>query len=55
MTRLTINRLGQQGDGIADGPVYVPLTLPGEIVTGDLDGSRLKDVKIEMPSTDRDS
>ncbi len=33
--RLTIARLGQRGDGIADtpgGPVYVPFTLPGETV-----------------------
>ncbi|MEJ0075671.1 MAG: methyltransferase [Alphaproteobacteria bacterium] len=33
--RLTISRLGQRGDGIADtpdGPVYVPYTLPGETV-----------------------
>lgn len=33
--RLTINRLGHRGDGIAEtpaGPVYVPYTLPGETV-----------------------
>ena len=33
--RLTIARLGHRGDGIADspdGPIYVPGTLPGEIV-----------------------
>jgi 23S rRNA (uracil1939-C5)-methyltransferase len=32
---LTVSRLGQRGDGIADtpaGPVYVPYTLPGETV-----------------------
>ena len=32
---ITIDRLGAQGDGIAngkDGPVYVPFTLPGETV-----------------------
>ena len=36
--RLTINRLGHRGDGIADtpsGPVYVPFALPGETVTVD--------------------
>ena len=53
MTSYTINRLGQQGDGIADGPIYAPLTLPGEVVTGDLDGNRLSNVKIETPSPDR--
>jgi 23S rRNA (uracil1939-C5)-methyltransferase len=33
--RLTIARLGRRGDGIADtpaGPVFVPFTLPGEVV-----------------------
>ena len=33
--RLTIERIGRQGDGVAPtkaGPVYVPYTLPGEIV-----------------------
>ena len=53
MTRHEIIRLGQQGDGIADGPVYAPLTLPGEIVTGVLDGNRLTDIRIETPSSDR--
>jgi len=34
--QLTITRLGHRGDGVADtpaGPVYVPYTLPGEVVT----------------------
>jgi 23S rRNA (uracil1939-C5)-methyltransferase len=34
--QLTISRLGHRGDGVADtniGPVYVPYTLPGELVT----------------------
>lgn len=53
MTRQEITRLGQQGDGIADGPVYAPLTLPGEVVTGTLDGNRLTDIRIETPSPDR--
>ncbi len=36
--RLTISGLGHRGDGIADtteGPVYVPYTLPGEVVTAE--------------------
>ena len=40
---LTIDRLGAQGDGIADtpdGPVYVPFTLPGERVTADVEKGR---------------
>lgn len=53
MSRHEITRLGQQGDGIADGPVYAPLALPGEIVTGTLNGNRLTDVRIETPSPDR--
>ncbi|WP_299846631.1 class I SAM-dependent RNA methyltransferase [uncultured Roseovarius sp.] len=53
MSRHTIVRLGQQGDGIADGPVYAPMTLPGEVVTGDLDGNRLNNIKVEKPSPDR--
>jgi 23S rRNA (uracil1939-C5)-methyltransferase len=34
--RLTIARLGHRGDGVAEtpqGPIYVPYTLPGEVVT----------------------
>ena len=27
-----ITRLGAQGDGVADGPIFVPFTLPGERV-----------------------
>lgn len=50
MTTLTIERLGQQGDGIAKGPIYVPLALPGEVVSGTLDGDMLTDIRIETPS-----
>lgn len=53
MTQITIKRLGHQGDGIAEGPVFVPLTLPEEIVTGDLDGQRLTDMRIVEPSPHR--
>lgn len=39
---LTIDRVGGQGDGVAetpDGPVFAPLTLPGETIRGEvLDG-----------------
>lgn len=48
-----ITRLGLHGDGIADGPVFVPLTLPGEIVTGTRNGDHLQDVRIVTPSSDR--
>ena len=30
MTEYKIIRLGHQGDGIADGPVFAPMTLPVE-------------------------
>jgi len=53
MTTLTIERLGQQGDGVAQGPVYVPLTLPGEVVSGTLTGDTLTDMRIETPSDQR--
>ncbi len=53
MEQYKIDRLGHQGDGIAEGPVYVPGALPGEIVQGTLDGSVLRDAKIIEPSSDR--
>ncbi|WP_170349578.1 class I SAM-dependent RNA methyltransferase [Ruegeria atlantica] len=49
----TINRLGHQGDGIADGPVYAPRTLPGEVVSGTLVGQLLTDIRVETPSDQR--
>lgn len=57
--RLTIARLGQRGDGIADtaaGAVYVPYTLPGETVTvepaaGHPDRGRL--IHVDQPSHER--
>jgi len=53
MTEYHINRLGHQGDGIADGPLFAPLTLPGEVVTGTVDGTQLTDVRIVTPSEHR--
>ncbi|MGB3409288.1 MAG: class I SAM-dependent RNA methyltransferase [Jannaschia sp.] len=50
---VTIARLGHQGDGLADGPVFVPRTLPGEVVEGEVHGERLDDAKIVRPSSDR--
>ncbi len=54
--KLTIDRLGHLGDGIAlapDGPVFVPGALPGEEVEGTLTGDRLTDIRILLPSTSR--
>lgn len=53
MTEYTITRLGVHGDGIAEGPVFAAMTLPGEVVTGTLTGSTLNDVKIIKPSEAR--
>lgn len=53
MESLVIDRLGHQGDGIAEGPVYAPRCLPGETVSGRLDGSTLTDIRIVKPSSDR--
>ena len=57
--RLTIARLGQRGDGVADtlqGPVYVPFALPGEMVEvaswpGHPDRRQL--IKVEAASAER--
>jgi 23S rRNA (uracil1939-C5)-methyltransferase len=53
MTTVKIERLGQQGDGIASGPIYVPLALPGEVVSGTLAGDTLIDTRIDTPSDQR--
>lgn len=53
---LRIARLGAQGDGIADtadGPVFVPFTLPGETVTARVEGQRATDVAILAAAPDR--
>lgn len=48
-----VERLGHLGDGIAEGPVYVPGALPGEVVTGHVSAGRLLDLRIVTPSPDR--
>lgn len=50
---LTIARLGHHGDGIAEGPVYVARALPGEVVTGEIEGGRIARASIVTPSPDR--
>jgi len=52
-TTATITRLGHQGDGIAEGPLFAPRTLPGEEVTGVVEGNALSDIRIETPSEHR--
>jgi 23S rRNA (uracil1939-C5)-methyltransferase len=51
--RLTVERLGHHGDGIAAGPVFVPRTLPGEVVEGEVEAGRMAQAKIVTPSPDR--
>lgn len=53
MTEFTINRLGHHGDGIADGPLFAPMTLPGEVIGGTADGQTIKDIRILTPSDSR--
>jgi 23S rRNA (uracil1939-C5)-methyltransferase len=53
MTDHRIERLGHHGDGIAAGPVYAPVTLPGELVSGRLEGQVLRDVRVQEPSENR--
>ncbi|GAA0635834.1 class I SAM-dependent RNA methyltransferase [Brevundimonas lenta] len=53
---LIISRVGGQGDGIAEtptGPVFAPLTLPGETVRGVVNDGRLEDVEILTASPER--
>ena len=53
---LTIARVGGQGDGIAEtpsGPVFAPLTLPGEIVRAEVRDGRAEAVEIVVASPDR--
>ncbi|MCF6444599.1 class I SAM-dependent RNA methyltransferase [Nereida sp. MMG025] len=53
MTQYKIERLNHHGKGVAEGPVFVPRVLPGELVTGRLNGTDLEDVKVLTPSSDR--
>lgn len=50
---LTIARLGHHGDGVAEGPVFVPRTLPGEVVAGDIAQGRMAAPRILTPSPER--
>lgn len=50
---IKIQRLGHKGDGIAEGHVLVPLTLPGETVKGDVHDGRMDAPRILTPSPDR--
>jgi 23S rRNA (uracil1939-C5)-methyltransferase len=54
--RFTIDRLGAQGDGVAHtetGPVFVPFTLPGEVVTAAREKDRATLMAVIEPSPRR--
>lgn len=44
MQELTITRLGLKGDGITEENIFVPFTLPGEKVSGDVQNGHLSNV-----------
>jgi 23S rRNA (uracil1939-C5)-methyltransferase len=50
---LAIDNVGAQGDGVSAGPVYAPLTLPGETVRAEVRGDRAEAVEILTASADR--
>ena len=56
MERLRIDRLGHRGDGVVEapeGPLFAPLTLPGETIRGRAASGRLTDAEILSPSASR--
>jgi len=56
MARVTIARLGHQGDGLADGldgPIIAPLTLPGDVIEGNVENGRIDAFAITTPSPHR--
>ena len=53
LRELEVLRVGTQGDGVAEGPVYVPFTLPGERVRAKAQAGRGELVEVLTPSADR--
>ncbi len=53
MQELTIKRLGLKGDGIAEGDIYVPFSLPGERFAGEIEGGQLQNPRRLNDSPDR--
>jgi len=51
--KIKIDRLGLFGDGIAEGPVFAPMCLPGELVQGEVVGDKMIAPRILEPSPDR--
>ena len=53
LRELLIDQVGAQGDGLAAGPIYAPLTLPGERVLAQVSGERAEVSEILQASADR--
>jgi 23S rRNA (uracil1939-C5)-methyltransferase len=53
LVQLTIERLGHRGDGVAEGPIFVPYALPGERIEAEVQGERGRLVALQEPSPDR--
>ena len=53
MQDFLIDNIGAKGDGVASGPVYAPLTLPGERVRAERQGDRAEVEAILAASPDR--
>ena len=53
MQDFRIDSIGAKGDGVAAGPLYAPLTLPGERVRAERQGDRAEVEAILAPSPDR--
>jgi 23S rRNA (uracil1939-C5)-methyltransferase len=53
MQDILIDSIGAKGDGVAAGPLYAPLTLPGERVRAERQGDRAEVAVIVAPSPDR--
>lgn len=54
--KLHIDRLGQRGEGIAQGPdglIFIPYALPGETIAAEVNGSRGRLVEVLTPSPHR--
>jgi 23S rRNA (uracil1939-C5)-methyltransferase len=55
-TRLTVDRLGHRGDGVAQGPagsIFIPYALANETVIAEVDGTRGTLIEVVTPSPDR--
>jgi 23S rRNA (uracil1939-C5)-methyltransferase len=50
---LAIGSIGAEGDGVAPGPVFTPLTLPGEQVRASVAGERAELIEVLAVSPDR--